>query len=112
VSLAHAISLAKLQEEKLLDRRYSGTKPSASTSPTAPPPSNSFRPTLTVSPPKKPNLPIKRLTPAELQARREKNLCYNCDDQYVPGHRCKQTFHLLIVGEDPEPDRSLDLLLT
>ncbi|MCI14051.1 retrotransposon-derived protein PEG10-like [Trifolium medium] len=56
---------------------------------------------MTVHPPK-PQPVIKRLSPAELQARREKGLCYNCDDKYVQGHRCKRTFHLLIVEPDEE----------
>jgi hypothetical protein len=47
---------------------------------------------------------IKRLSPAELQARREKGLCYNCDERFVRGHRCKHLFNLLIVG----PEISMD----
>lgn len=32
---------------------------------------------------------VKYLTYAEMAARREKGLCYNCDEKFVPGHRCK-----------------------
>lgn len=32
-------------------------------------------------------LPIRKITPAEMQARREKGLCYNCDEPYSFGHR-------------------------
>lgn len=32
-------------------------------------------------------LPIKKLTPAEMQTRREQGLCYNCDEPYTFGHR-------------------------
>ena len=27
---------------------------------------------------------------AEMLARREKGLCYNCDERFGPGHRCKK----------------------
>lgn len=36
-----------------------------------------------------PTLPIKLLTPAEMAARREKGLCFNCDSKFVPGHKFK-----------------------
>ncbi|KAK0600232.1 hypothetical protein LWI29_012918 [Acer saccharum] len=34
------------------------------------------------------DIPIKRLTPAEMAARREKGLCYSCDEVYKFGHQC------------------------
>jgi hypothetical protein len=37
---------------------------------------------------KRPSIPINRLTPAQMQERREKGLCYNCDEKFQPGHRC------------------------
>ncbi|KAL0297738.1 UNVERIFIED_CONTAM: hypothetical protein Sradi_6825900 [Sesamum radiatum] len=36
-----------------------------------------------------PSLPIKHLSPLEMHARRVKGLCFNCDERFVPGHRCK-----------------------
>ncbi|WVZ17052.1 hypothetical protein V8G54_010034 [Vigna mungo] len=43
-----------------------------------------------------------------MQARREKNLCYNCDERCTRGHRCKTQFLLLISNtseDDPiQPD--------
>jgi hypothetical protein len=99
-SLTHAINLAKLQDDKISDRTPAHHKPSSSSTPA----SSSFRPTMTVTPPR-PTPTVKRLTPMELQARREQGLCYNCDDKYVKGHRCKHSFHLLIVQpEDPVDD--------
>jgi hypothetical protein len=95
LSLTQAIHLAKLQEEKFADRTPFPPKtfqPSSSAGSSA----SSFKPTLSVAPTKS-HTPIKRLTPDELQARREKGLCYNCDDRFVPGHRCKRLFNLLIV---------------
>jgi hypothetical protein len=100
LSLTHAISLAKLQEDKFTDRfNPIYKKPESSINPnrTTPLP----RPALTTNqaspkPPTRPTPPIRRLTPAELQARREQNLCYNCDETYHSGH-CRRQFLLLIV---------------
>jgi hypothetical protein len=39
---------------------------------------------------------IKKLSPAELKERRDKGLCFNCDDKFSPRHRCKKLF--LIEG--------------
>ncbi|KAH9649714.1 hypothetical protein KPL70_026087 [Citrus sinensis] len=51
---------------------------------TSPPPKpNTLPPPLPT-----PNLPIRRLTPAELRDKREKGLCYNCDSP--PNHRCRK----------------------
>jgi hypothetical protein len=36
--------------------------------------------------------PSRRLSPAEMQERRIKGLCFNCDEEFVPGHRCKKLF--------------------
>ena len=55
-------------------------------------------------------LPIKRLSPAELKLRREKGLCYNCDEKYAPGHKCKSKFFLL-MGEDDE-ERETDYMVS
>ncbi|KAK2387384.1 hypothetical protein QL285_061173 [Trifolium repens] len=117
-SLTHAISLAKLQQDKINDRSSSRRldfHPSTS----RPPP----RPTITTSPnttpttvtaPTTPNpnqtrtIPIKRLTPAELQARRDCGLCYNCDERFQPGHRCRRQFLILITQpENFDPDTDI-----
>lgn len=31
---------------------------------------------------------VKRLSWEELQRRREKGLCFNCDERFAPGHKC------------------------
>ncbi|GAV69021.1 RVP_2 domain-containing protein [Cephalotus follicularis] len=51
------------------------------------------------------SLPVRRMSPAELRIRREKWLCYNCEEKFHPGHKCKPQFSLLI-GED-EMENSL-----
>ena len=43
--------------------------------------------------------PFKRLTAAEIKQKREKGLCYYCEEKYNPSHRCK-TSYLLLVGEE------------
>lgn len=40
------------------------------------------------TPPQPGRLPFRYLTPAEITARHEKGLCFNCDAQFVKGHRC------------------------
>lgn len=48
--------------------------------------------------------PFKRLTPAEMTERRKQGLCYNCDEQYVRGHKCQRLFYLEVtdfVDDDP-----------
>ncbi|KAG2690045.1 hypothetical protein I3760_09G168600 [Carya illinoinensis] len=52
--------------------------------------------------------PIQHLNPSEIQERRKKGLCFNCDENFVPNHRCKKLF--LIEGiflneEELESDR-------
>ena len=41
-------------------------------------------------------------------------MCYNCDDQFQPGHRCKRQFYLLIVEPetpDPQTEALIQLML-
>ncbi|OMO70038.1 Retrotransposon gag protein [Corchorus olitorius] len=65
------------------------------------------RPSLALpAPPSQPT--IKRLTPSEMQARRAKGLCYNCDDQYKLGHRCRTAPFLLLQTEDESIIQSPD----
>lgn len=50
-----------------------------------------------------------RLTPVEMEARTKKNLCYNYDETYQIGHRCKRTFVLLVEDEIDDDDAPLSL---
>jgi hypothetical protein len=38
--------------------------------------------------------------------RRADGLCYNCDERYVQGHRCKKLFFLEVA--DPDNDEVID----
>ncbi|KAG8382321.1 hypothetical protein BUALT_Bualt05G0065300 [Buddleja alternifolia] len=43
-----------------------------------------------------------------MRARREKNLCYNCDEVFVPGHRCKQRQVYMIMSQEEEEAYTVD----
>ena len=84
-SLSHAFELALCQEDAITATKAFHTS------------SGHFRPfrTNNTTPNPKPiprntALPtgVKRLSWAEQQQRREKGLCFNCNDIYKPGHRC------------------------
>ena len=80
--------------------QYSGIRPN--------PPTTSIiqNPTSTQPPPNKsapllptPVLPTRHLTPTELRDKRERGLCYNCDEKFSPNHRCRSRY-LLLLGCD------------
>ncbi|XP_026416642.1 uncharacterized protein LOC113312098 [Papaver somniferum] len=59
--------------------------------------------TLTKNSPDKTLPPIRRLTYAQMQKRKDKGLCYNCDEFYRHDHKCKtQHLFMLITDEDME----------
>lgn len=108
ISLTEAVSFARLYEAKFLSMRRTSIgehhrSSSLSTTTHISPPQNS-----TTTP------TIKRLTPAEMQIRRDKGLCFNCDKKFVPGHRCKRLFLIDLVEdetsseEDDEADAAAD----
>ncbi|KAG8372812.1 hypothetical protein BUALT_Bualt12G0106000 [Buddleja alternifolia] len=43
-----------------------------------------------------------------MRARREKNLCYNCDEVFVPGHRCKLRQVYMIMSQEEEEAYTVD----
>ncbi|XP_052876295.1 uncharacterized protein LOC128282166 [Gossypium arboreum] len=47
---------------------------------------------------------IKRLTPADMAERRAKGLCYNCDESYSMGHKCKRLFWIEVPDIEDEQD--------
>ena len=49
-----------------------------------------------------------RLTDAEFQARKDKGLCFHCDDKFFPGHKCKKQLNILLVHND-ESENSEDV---
>ncbi|KAM1805116.1 hypothetical protein ACFX12_030902 [Malus domestica] len=122
-SLARAIELARIYEHKQgrrpsscsgFNRSFaSSAKPISSSSfpPSTQPPSTWPLPPPPSTPSHK---PILRFTQAEMRARREKGLCFNCDEQYRPGHRCRQSHVFLLLADDgcSDPDLDSDASLT
>lgn len=112
LTLLQAAALARLQEDKTQDSK----RPFHSRNP---PPLN-IPPLNTVpAPPLPPLLPappkttFKHLSPSEMVARREKGLCFNCDEKFSSDHRCKLKFFLIIaddeitqIPEEPPPPLS------
>lgn len=47
-----------------------------------------------------PALPIRRLTLVELRDKRERGLCYNCDEKFGPNHHCRSKYLLLLGCEE------------
>ncbi|XP_028186557.1 uncharacterized protein LOC114373245 [Glycine soja] len=103
LSLPQATELARLQEDKMLDRRRGTRAPSH--------PNPTFNPRSSPNPSTAhPKVPLKRLTTKEMATRRDQGLCYHCDDKWSQGHRCKPRLHLLIADEDLEPSSGFPLL--
>ncbi|KAA8520977.1 hypothetical protein F0562_011650 [Nyssa sinensis] len=96
-----AISLARLYKSRMYDqwkRGYVEPRKALSIMGQPPLPSASLA--------RARNLTIKRLSPTELQERRTRKLCFNCYENFSPGHRCKKLF--LIKGIFPSIDELLD----
>ncbi|XP_062167070.1 uncharacterized protein LOC133873370 [Alnus glutinosa] len=122
-NLVAAFGLAKLQEEYLLTSRrplrsssssYSfGRHQSWGQSSSSPATSSPSLPSTHVPlalPAKSPSgLPIQRISPAQMKERRDRGLCYYCDDKWLPGHKCKSPrlylmFGLTLPMEEPSED--------
>ncbi|XP_026415875.1 uncharacterized protein LOC113311250 [Papaver somniferum] len=58
---------------------------------------------IVTSPTTSPKLqPVKKLTYADMRAKREKGLCYNCDELYTKGHKCNKQQLYMIVADDED----------
>ncbi|GAV84453.1 hypothetical protein CFOL_v3_27897, partial [Cephalotus follicularis] len=62
--------------------------------------------------------PIKILSQEEIQTKRKTSLCFNCDEKFGPGHKCKARMSLLLLDRvtdeydadiDSTPDEHLDI---
>ena len=45
-----------------------------------------------------------KLTEQEIQKRREKGLCFYCNEKFGPGHRCKKELNIILVEEEEEEE--------
>ncbi|KAL5159831.1 hypothetical protein HKD37_15G044085 [Glycine soja] len=104
ISLAQAVSYARLQEEKLLDaHRPSSDRSPSTTAGTMTTHSSSANPTPSLLPTPvrtSPFIPFKRLTPEELAIRQERGLCFQCDEKFSRGHKCASSLFLLITEDN------------
>ncbi|KAL0290654.1 UNVERIFIED_CONTAM: hypothetical protein Scaly_2662600 [Sesamum calycinum] len=101
-SLNQVVVLARKQEHTISAILKKAHQPSRNTRSKPP-----FRPQQK-SPPPRNNPQAKRfLTEVEVRAKKEKNLCYRCDEPYAPGHRCryKQVYMLLSDEEAQDYDK-------
>ncbi|KAG7996678.1 hypothetical protein I3843_01G173600 [Carya illinoinensis] len=78
-SLLTAFDIAKMQEENVAALKRIVRFPMGSPKPQWALP----------EPPTKMSVLIQRLSPTQMKKRRDKGLCYNCDDKWGLGHRCK-----------------------
>lgn len=100
-TISQALGLAKLIEAKLKDTKPKHFRP---TYPTTSQTSHSNTTKFPTTPPN-PNpspLAIKKLNPSQMQERRAQGLCYNCDEKYIPGHKCSTPKFLLFMTEDDD----------
>jgi hypothetical protein len=51
---------------------------------------------------KKPTLPIKRISPSQMQERKTKGMCYYCDEKYQFGHKCTKPRLYVLEGMELE----------
>lgn len=119
ISIVKVVSIAKLFEEKLAAKNivYVPQKSSYHQNRTHFNPTRNdqtqatekaLNPPLLPTPPTRPmsqlqkNPAIKRISPTEMQLRREKGLCYFCDDKFSFSHKCpNKQLMLLELHDDP-----------
>lgn len=51
-------------------------------------------------------IPRRQLTQKEMEERRAKNLCFNCDQRYTIGHKCNraQMFSLEVIVDESDAE--------
>ncbi|GAU12540.1 hypothetical protein TSUD_182540 [Trifolium subterraneum] len=114
-SLVKAVSLAKVYEEKyasnLKTQKFNNTN-YATNKPFTNKPETITRNSAPIlnTPPTRPmsqfqkNPNIKRISPAEMQVRRDKGLCYWCDDKFSYTHKCPSRQLMLLQYDDNEEE--------
>ena len=103
LSLPKVIALAHLQEDKINDRRKHARTPCNHPSPNT----TSSNSHSTQTPRPKP--PFVQRTQEDMAYRREKGLCYNCDEKWSSSHRCKGRFLFFIANSDESSPSELSL---
>ena len=123
-SLSHAVALAKLFEEKLvplfpsLKPCYPSFSSKSTYHPISPQSQSQEKPFI--HPPSSnisfPLLPttlkpshLKKLSPMDIQFRREKGLCFTCDDKYSLTHKCANKHYFLLHTTEEVDDLVAEL---
>ncbi|KAL4379488.1 hypothetical protein GQ457_02G040490 [Hibiscus cannabinus] len=86
-TLEDVISLAKMRDDQLMRQRKFQR------------PSNVINQSSSL-PTSKPAPSMKRLTWSEMQQRRAQGLCFNCDEKFTTGHKCRGPQFLLLEGHE------------
>lgn len=102
-TLDEAISLAQTHEQRLQIERGPMQPAFSRTQPLLPTPPSKVIVLARNASTSGPRVPVKRLTPAEMQQRRDKGLCYYYDEKYVTNHKCKSLPQILLLEDDSEP---------
>lgn len=101
--LLEAFEVAQLQEQSLeiLFRKQklsSLGKPSVSGHKTG----STYKVPVTAEP--QPARNVRKISPQELQERREKGLCFKCGDKFGFGHQCAMKhLNFMLLDEEPDP---------
>ncbi|KAG6482276.1 hypothetical protein ZIOFF_058907 [Zingiber officinale] len=107
-NLSIAMNMAMTLERKqcfhqgggLLHTNWGGTTTKLNTSSGGPPLAKTR--TLDISKEIPPVSFFKRLTRAEMAERSAKGLCFNCDESYSTGHKCKRLFWIEVSDDEKE----------
>jgi hypothetical protein len=121
-NLVAAFDLAKLQEEYIQSLRRPIRSSSSSFSfgrqqswsHTAASPNQSLLPSSsTTVPPPKPSsgFSVQRISAGQMKKRRDKGLCYYCDDKWQPSHKCKAPKLYLLSRLELPPEEPADEVL-
>lgn len=114
-TLLAAYGLAKIQEEHVLSGRRNFKNSSWNMAGSALPkpaiPTQSFVGGTCGGVPKV-TVPIQRISPAQMEDRRKKGLCYNCDAKWQFGHKCQSPKLFVIetveIYDIPTPELVMD----
>ncbi|CAA0265790.1 unnamed protein product [Arabidopsis thaliana] len=98
------IKLARLRDEQIQKQRRSFTpRPPLQSNTTRPPLQSNTNPSpVTAATPK-------RLRWDEMKRKRSLGLCFRCDERYTPGHKCKTSQLLLMLGTDAEDEEDEEI---
>lgn len=105
ISLPQATTLARLQEDKLLDHKKYTSKSSFGPPPPPNPPASYPNTHHTPCP----KTPFVQRTQEEMAYRQKKGLCYNCDEKWSSSHRCKGRVLFLVADSDESSSSKLTL---